>query len=162
MRRLKRPAPAASRRPTLPLMRGAGNDEERRSVPQGPADAARQFLASRSLAYCKTSDKRRPGGNSGGSRHKARHGGKTVREAPARNRECVKEAQEGSVRLARITAINCSGFMGLARRGISISTREYSNAREPLRPEAVTYVAGTFCYPCVRVGPSLNGGPGWT
>jgi putative transposase len=25
--------------------------------------------------------------------------------------------------------------------------------RQPVRPEVVTYVAGTFCYPCPRAGP---------
>src|SRR6202007_438709 len=27
-----------------------------------------------------------------------------------------------------------------------------------LRSEVVTYVAGTFCYPCLRAGPRENGG----
>jgi hypothetical protein len=32
--------------------------------------------------------------------------------------------------------------------------------REPVRPEVVTYVAGTFCNLCVRAGPLLDGAPG--
>ena len=31
-----------------------------------------------------------------------------------------------------------------------------------LRPEVVTYVAGTFCNPCVRAGPMESGAPGAT
>jgi hypothetical protein len=32
--------------------------------------------------------------------------------------------------------------------------------RESVRTESVTYVAGTFCNPCVRAGPWENGAPG--
>ena len=31
-------------------------------------------------------------------------------------------------------------------------------SRQPFRPKSVTYVAGTFCYPCVRVGPGSDPG----
>ena len=30
-------------------------------------------------------------------------------------------------------------------------------SRKPVRPKTVTYVAGTFCYLCLRVGPQKNG-----
>src|SRR5260370_975934 len=33
-------------------------------------------------------------------------------------------------------------------------------AGNSLRPKSVTYVAGTLCNPCVRVGPKIVGGPG--
>jgi len=31
--------------------------------------------------------------------------------------------------------------------------------KEPVRPKSVTHVTGTFCNPCLRVGPSLLGLP---
>ena len=31
--------------------------------------------------------------------------------------------------------------------------------RQPVRPEVVTHVLGTFCHPCVRAGHRLPGGP---
>jgi len=36
------------------------------------------------------------------------------------------------------------------------------NPGKSVRPKSVTHVAGTFCYPCLRVGPGYDGGPGWT
>ena len=35
----------------------------------------------------------------------------------------------------------------------SIWSREPCNPRQPVRPEVVTHVLGTFCHPCVRAGP---------
>jgi hypothetical protein len=32
--------------------------------------------------------------------------------------------------------------------------------RKSLRPESVTYVLGTLCYPCLRAGPQGDGGGG--
>jgi len=43
----------------------------------------------------------------------------------------------------------------------SIWRPEYSNRSKSLRPKVVTYVAGTFCYPCVRAGPRSFGCGGW-
>src|ERR1700730_3490732 len=42
----------------------------------------------------------------------------------------------------------------------SIWSREPCNPRQPVRPEVVTHVLGTFCHPCVRAGPGTFGALG--
>jgi hypothetical protein len=38
-----------------------------------------------------------------------------------------------------------------------LETRVLEPLENPFGPKVVTYVAGTFCYPCVRVGPQQQG-----
>ena len=38
--------------------------------------------------------------------------------------------------------------------------REPCKPAQPVQPEVVTHVSGTFCHPCVRVGHVVAGGEG--
>jgi hypothetical protein len=44
----------------------------------------------------------------------------------------------------------------------NLEQNDLATPRQPDRHEVVTYVLGTFCHPCLRVGPRLAGWGGRT